>query len=426
MKRRQFLGSMASTAGLSLLPLSLFATDSSSRIRLECPFDGAVIHERSGFPLKDVVYQDQIAKILNVEIKGSFVPDPAHHLKLVDTKDPSREIPFVLSGNTFTATAALTDPLTTFTASLVDSNGSTIASATTRIIWLKNSYRRFRFFIDDNIYCMRDIHTKQYKSLFDSFYMNNLRKLHRKYGIKVMLNMFYTTPENDFTLSMFPDRYRSEWRDNADWLRLAYHSHTEFPERSLLTATRKSLNLEIDQIEQEILRFAGQDSLAPPTCLHWGTIDRKLLSLFVQKGTKVFCNGVWPLAKPEFLDRYQVPRDAIHYLSKNDAWYDFTSGLLFASGEVCANVLENSPEKLVSLLKKASEEKNVAELLSIMTHEPYFWPFYKDYIPDHWERLDASFRFVVENGYKPSFPQDEPFSDLVDTLRKEVPPKNRS
>ncbi|MDO5580443.1 MAG: hypothetical protein Q4G69_04870 [Planctomycetia bacterium] len=418
MERRDFLGSAASAAALSLLPHSLFAENTSRRIRFESPFDGAVIHKRSGFPLKNVVYEGQTAKLLNIEIKGSFSPDPMLRLKLVDSKNPQKEIPITIAGNKFSATAPLTDLLTTLTASLVDSNGKTVDSAFTRIIWLKNSRRRFRFFIDDNIYCIRDIQTKKYKSLFDSVYMNNLRNFHRKYGIKVMLNMFYTTPDKDFTLSDFSDRYKSEWKENADWLRLAYHSRAEFPDRSLLTATRQGLNEEIELIEGEILRFAGKDSLAPPTCLHWGTIDRKLLSLFVQKGTKVFCNGVWPLSKPEFLDKYQVPRAASYYLSKNDAWYDFETGLLFASGEVCCNILENTPEKLVSLLKKASGEKNVAELLSIMTHEPYFWPFHKDYIPDHWDRLDACFRFVVENGYQPAFPQDEQFSALVDTLRK--------
>ena len=36
---------------------------------------------------------------------------------------------------------------------------------------------------------------------------------------------------------MFPDKYKSEFEDNAHWLRLAFHSENEFPAIPYLNAT---------------------------------------------------------------------------------------------------------------------------------------------------------------------------------------------
>ena len=41
--------------------------------------------------------------------------------------------------------------------------------------------------------------------------------------------------------------------------------------------------------------------------------------------------------------------------------------------------------------------------MDLKTHEQYFWPFYSNYIPDHFERLDAALRWVTDHGHKPVF-----------------------
>jgi hypothetical protein len=41
--------------------------------------------------------------------------------------------------------------------------------------------------------------------------------------------------------------------------------------------------------------------------------------------------------------------------------------------------------------------------MDIFTHEQYFWPFYSNYLPDHFKRLDVAIRWLTENGYKPVF-----------------------
>jgi recombinational DNA repair protein (RecF pathway) len=53
----------------------------------------------------------------------------------------------------------------------------------TRPVWAKNSYRRFRTYIDDHSFFFRDILQKDYKSIFDCFYLAKLREPHRNFGL---------------------------------------------------------------------------------------------------------------------------------------------------------------------------------------------------------------------------------------------------
>ena len=38
-----------------------------------------------------------------------------------------------------------------------------------------------------------------------------------------------------------------------------------------------------------------------------------------------------------------------------------------------------------------------------MTHEQYCFPFCRNHIPDHFERIEAAIRSVVAQGYRPVF-----------------------
>ena len=78
--------------------------------------------------------------------------------------------------------------------------------------------KRYNFFIDDNVFFLTEIARKQYKSVFESFYLDFLRTLHRKYGFKVTLNMFYDNAHDPdhFNTSELDTRYRSEFEDNAE------------------------------------------------------------------------------------------------------------------------------------------------------------------------------------------------------------------
>jgi hypothetical protein len=317
----------------------------------------------------------------------------------------------------FFAESVLEDVKTEFVARLADSRGGPPRSARTRVIWVKDSCPRYRFEVDDNSFFTRDIRQKDYKSIFDSPYLRMFRDFNRKYGLKVVLNLFYSTPEEDFNLSQLSDKHKSQWEDNAHWLKLGFHARNEFPNHPFLVRTPEQLGKDIDLIESQIKRFAGEKVYTRTALLHWGTIRRESLQVLIAKGWRTLSGSCWPLRSKSgsaSLGQYQVPEHAIRHLDERDAWYNFDDGLLFVKIDLCCNRV---PLKdTLPTLRQAYDNPNTREVMDLATHEQYFWPFYKSYLPDHANRLDQAFRFVTERGYKAIFPEE----DVLEHVRDRV------
>ena len=90
-----------------------------------------------------------------------------------------------------------------------------------RFWWDKNSFPHYRLSPDDNIFFLRDIarNVDCYTSIFDNQYLAFFQEMHRRFGTKTHFNLYYRT--EDFDLSQMPDKFRREWEDNADWIRLS-------------------------------------------------------------------------------------------------------------------------------------------------------------------------------------------------------------
>lgn len=268
-----------------------------------------------------------------------------------------------------------------------------------RVVWDRHSFPRYRFAIDDNSFFLRDIARNNYRSLFDCFYLARLRDLHKKYGTKFVLNIYYTTGD-DFNLSQFPDRYRSEWADNADWLRLAFHAYADQPARPYQHASPQQLAADYDLVAEQVLRFAGEQSWTPTTIVHWGMVMPAALPVLRQRGVRVLSGyfrklgGLWDV-------NYHLDPVRSEYLSRHDALMDFDVDIVFSKIDVVCN--SHPPEQIVQTLAPLVDDPNTAEIMDLMTHEQYFWSFYPHYLPDHWERVETAIRFVAERGYKPVF-----------------------
>jgi hypothetical protein len=288
-----------------------------------------------------------------------------------------------------------------------------------RVVWDRHSIPRYRFGIDDNSFFLRDVAAKRYKSLFDCPYLSGLRKLHIKFKTKFVLNLFYATPENDFNLSQFPARYKSEWADNANWLKLAFHAYAEFPDRPYQNCTPEKLAMDFDLVAEEILRFAGKAAYSPATVIHWGMVHPMAWKILVQRGVKVLSGSARPntgsfyITDGETFDieksgtpfgydvNYGLDNLRSEYLNRHDALKDFASGIVFSKVDMVCN---NVPlDRVTSVLEPLADDPNTGEIMDLFTHEQYFWPFYSQYRPDHFQRLDAAIRFCTERGYAPVF-----------------------
>ncbi len=380
--RRDLLQSAfaGAAAGLTIWPLAnARAAAGSAAIKILDPVHGAVLHHRHG---------QQTAAGLSIRVVGDAPPDERVTVNGVNCR---RE------GRRFEADVVLCAPETDLVASMDGHAGP--QQDRVRVVWDRYSQPRYRFSIDDNSFFLRDIAQQNYASLFDCFYLKMLRELHRNYGVKFTVNIYYTTGD-DFQLPQFPDRYRGEWRDNSDWMKLAFHAYANEPDRPYQDASPEKLIADLDLVAAEIHRFAGDQAYAPPTVIHWGMTRPSAFQPLFSRGVRVLSgyfakmNGVWDV-------NYRWDDERSEYLSRHDAWKDFDSGIVFSRVDIVCNSVP--VDQIVQTLEPLAQDLNTAEIMDLFTHEQYFWPFYRNYLPDHPQRLDTAIRWVTEHGYAPVF-----------------------
>jgi hypothetical protein len=196
-------------------------------VRIEEPFHGAVLNRR---------YGEELANGLKIRVSGRA---PMRDRVTVNGKPTQR------AGSRFSSDVVLKDKETEIVSVSQGNFGK--HEHRVRVVWDRHSQPRYRFSIDDNSFFLRDIAQKNYKSLFDCFYLDILRKLHTKYGARFVLNIYYTT-EDGFTLAQFPDRYKGEWQKNSNWLKLAFHAHSNEPARPYQYAPGPFMNAEFARL----------------------------------------------------------------------------------------------------------------------------------------------------------------------------------
>jgi hypothetical protein len=377
--RRGFLQTTSAGAGSLLLASGVTGSVAPKSIKIEKPFHGAVLNRRHG---------REVDGGLRIQVSGTAPVDVAVS---VNGSQATRD------GTAFSTHIVLRDAETDVVATAQGQSGK--QESQVRVVWDRHSVPRYHFSLDDNSFFLRDIAQKKYASLFDCFYLKMLRRFHAKYKTKFVLNIYFTTADG-FTLREFPDRYKAEWQDNADWLQLAFHAHADAPSRPYQDAPPEKLIGDLKLVNEQIIRFAGEVVCSAPTNLHYAMCRPSAFKPLYEQGVRVLSgyfrshNGKWDI-------NYRLDGIRSEYISKHDVLKDFDSGIIFTSDDiVCNSVPINQIEETLVPL---ADNPNRAEIMLLLTHEQYFWPFYKNYIPDHEQRLDVALRFVTERGYKPVF-----------------------
>jgi hypothetical protein len=378
--RRKFLQSAAAgSLGISLARQKIVSAGVFESIRIEEPFHGAILNQRHGKVVNDG---------LKIRVSGQA---PLRDRVKVNGSPTQR------AGTRFMSEIILRQKETEITAASDGSFGQ--HEHRVRVVWDRHSQPRYRFSIDDNSFFLRDIARNKYTSLFDCFYLHKLRELHSKYGTRFVLNIYYAT-EDGFELPEFPDRFKGEWQVNSNWLKLAFHAHSHKPDRPYQYASASQLIADLNKVAEQIIRFAGEQTYSPPTVIHWGMVQSTALKPLFESGVHVLSgyfrkfNDVWDV-------NYLLDDARSEYLSRHDALMDFDSGIVFSKVDIVCN---STPiERIVPTLEPLTKDPNQAEIMDIFTHEQYFWPFYANYIPDHFQRLETAIRWLTDHGYKPVF-----------------------
>lgn len=250
--------------------------------------------------------------------------------------------------------------------------------------------KKFCFTIDDNIRFIKELSESGAESLFDHPYPAMLRRLHERFGIKIQLNLFYRM--EGFDLSKASDRFQDEWQANADWLKLSFHSELENV-RPYENSGYDEVYNDCRAVHDEILRFAGKDSLAKTTTVHYCQTTPEGNRALAENGVKGLLGLFGTKEKPGTSYSLDTPTgDAIR-----EGEIVIIDGMAYAAIEVIINSvrLENLLPTLAQFVSR--------ETLRVMIHEQYFYSDYKAYQPDFEEKLVTVFDFLLKNGFENCF-----------------------
>ena len=345
-------------------------------------------------------------------------------------------IPAVMDGRNFTAEIELTQKVNPVTASVLTPYG--VYSQELSLVWDKKSFRRVNCYIDDHSFVFTELTRQKPKHAFDHFYLAGLKRIDDEFGLKVTLNAFYRNDHDKagYLLNEMPDTWKSEFEDNADWLKFSFHSYSEFPDRPYLESSAEEIGKDYDLVKNEIIRFAGEKAFIQPIVIHWANIHPAAAAELIRRGTRCYSSSFRArvMGGPSLADRqkggnmaqvqqrslsgadkaasteglkmhYEYPEET-GYLANHYYYYDPTLDIIFFRGVLCGNLvpIEEVPKKIAAAMKDV--ESNGVEALSYASHEQYTFPSYPNYIPDHLDRLALAARLFKENGFTPVFFND--------------------
>jgi hypothetical protein len=268
------------------------------------------------------------------------------------------------------------------------------------VFWLKNYTNRYRLSLDDNIWFLRDISNNsiRYKSIFENPYLAFFKQIHDTYGTKVHINIYFQTDR--FNLSQMTAKYKSEWKDNSNWLRLSFHALQNDPDRPYTNAGYDEVKKDCTIVTEQIRRFAGEEVMGPVTTLHWGEStlggSRALrdAGYVGQVSDFVIENGVQKISM--YLDLQQT-----QHINERFIWRDKREGIIFSKVSIVIN--SHEVDEIVPFLDELKRKPHRSAYLDLLMHEQYFYPSYVAYQPDFRQKVQTAVKWAVDNGYKPGF-----------------------
>ena len=95
---------------------------------------------------------------------------------------------------------------------------------------------------------------------------------------------------------------------------------------------------------------------------------------------------------------YYASSEQIDHFGQRDFWIDKERDMLFARIDL---VLNSYPlEQNAQILKDVVAHPHRGGFVSIMIHEQYFYPDYKNHLPDFTSRVLDATKYLWENGYR--------------------------
>jgi len=250
--------------------------------------------------------------------------------------------------------------------------------------------KNFVFTVDDNIRFLSELAKGGYCSIFEHPYLALYKRFHERYGLNVQLNLFYEC--DGFSLSDMPEKYKSEFEAVSDWLKMSFHSRLENLHPYESSSYCEVLS-DCNAVNREIVRFAGEDSLAKTTTIHYCRATNEGCLALRDAGVSGLLGLYGTVSEPRLSYAINESEGRVIRSGENLT----VCGITHAAIDLIINTVARSDiaDKLSPLLDR--------QTVKIMIHEQYFYPDYPRYQPDFEEKLNAAFYILTENGFKSAF-----------------------
>jgi hypothetical protein len=299
-------------------------------------------------------------------------------------------------------------PISAYKTTLTAENRKNGENCAVTLLKFADPVGKFRLSSDDNILFLQDITKNQdkYTSIFDNPYLALYKKAHDLYGACVHLNLFYEYIPDEkyfsahpdyFNLSMMTDKFKSEFEANSDWLKLAFHSNAEFPDKPYKFATAEQITEDFLKIRREIVRFAGESSMTNSTTVHFGAANREVVRALHALGLRSLTGYFRRNAKGEPSVSYYFEDERLEHIGSRDFWYDESEDMIFAQIDLVLN--EKTYSDVMEALPRIADDPHRGGFISLMIHEQYFHPDYRRHLPDFEARVLDACKYLADRGY---------------------------
>ena len=236
------------------------------------------------------------------------------------------------------------------------------------------------------------------------------KRAHDATGVCVHLNLFFETGADPsapdyFNLTMMPDKYKAEWAANSDWLHLSFHSRANEPLWPYKTTTYSRLYNDCKLVHDEIIRFAGAQSLPRETTLHFGATNEVGVRALRNIGYETLAAYFEFDNEGNTMVSYFYPKDLVAYLGNRDFWKDTQEDVTYCRIDRVLN-LAKTVEANLDVVKAVAKIPTRGQFIEMMIHEQYFYEDYCYYIPAFGDIIYEACKWLKEQGYTSTFLQD--------------------
>ncbi len=259
--------------------------------------------------------------------------------------------------------------------------------------------KKLCFTLDDNIRFLQEITQGQYENILKHPYLALLHKMHKKYGAKFQLNMFYSYTDGGFSLSDVPKTYFSQFENCSNFLKMSFHSAYNEPAFPYENATAHELLTDYDKVYSELLRIVPKSIIANTTTLHYVAATKDAITALGKRGVK----GLIAMAHKQegrLALQYHLNNEQAEILRKNDFYYEKDTDITYLLNHLIVDrvSIDDLPIILNTLCNKS--------VVQIMTHEQYFYKDYKDYQKDYARKMELCFKTLQKYNYESCFFED--------------------